>query len=348
MQAPLLTEVPSSLKQLARLVVRGFYDIEYSLIVDMLVRWLVQASLVLLVPTQWSGFHVWGKMTFVTCWGLTRKCWGEPLPWQSWIIHYNSLYWLGRSKLATLKTDKFLQVKLKIETGEDGKANRVHCYFINYKVQGESEKTVQFWNVSRCSWTLWSTSWTTCARRWRQRRETPQAGAVSGTLNTLQATEITYRNRNFRIIYRNRNFRIISRNRNFRIVYRIRNFRIINRNRNIRIIARNRNFKIIERNRILRIIYSNRNFIYRNRNSRILYSNRNFKIIYRNRNFRNIYRNRNTRKSQYITFHNLQYLLFGIIVITRCLQCDKQFTDLEADQLFDFTTQEFKCTHCGG
>ena len=39
MQAPLLTEVPSSLKQLARLVVRGFYDIEYSLIVDMLVRW---------------------------------------------------------------------------------------------------------------------------------------------------------------------------------------------------------------------------------------------------------------------------------------------------------------------
>ena len=31
--------VPSSLKQLARLVVRGFYDIEYSLIVDMLVRY---------------------------------------------------------------------------------------------------------------------------------------------------------------------------------------------------------------------------------------------------------------------------------------------------------------------
>ena len=32
----LLTEIPSSLKQLARLVARGFYDIEYSLIVDML------------------------------------------------------------------------------------------------------------------------------------------------------------------------------------------------------------------------------------------------------------------------------------------------------------------------
>lgn len=34
----LVTEVPSSLKQLARLVVRGFYTIEDAFIVDMLVR----------------------------------------------------------------------------------------------------------------------------------------------------------------------------------------------------------------------------------------------------------------------------------------------------------------------
>lgn len=34
----LVTEIPSSLKQLARLVVRGFYTIEDSLLVDMLVR----------------------------------------------------------------------------------------------------------------------------------------------------------------------------------------------------------------------------------------------------------------------------------------------------------------------
>lgn len=33
-----LTEIPSSLKQLARLVVRGFHGIEDALIVDMLVR----------------------------------------------------------------------------------------------------------------------------------------------------------------------------------------------------------------------------------------------------------------------------------------------------------------------
>ena len=35
----LLTEVPVSLKQLARLVVRGFYPVEEALIVDMLVRY---------------------------------------------------------------------------------------------------------------------------------------------------------------------------------------------------------------------------------------------------------------------------------------------------------------------
>ena len=35
----MLTEVPVSLKQLARLVVRGFYPVEEALIVDMLVRY---------------------------------------------------------------------------------------------------------------------------------------------------------------------------------------------------------------------------------------------------------------------------------------------------------------------
>ena len=57
MQAPLLTEVPSSLKQLARLVVRGFYDIEYSLIVDMLVRWCT-GLLICSFSCQLSGFPV--------------------------------------------------------------------------------------------------------------------------------------------------------------------------------------------------------------------------------------------------------------------------------------------------
>lgn len=34
----LVTEIPSALKQLARLVVRGYYSIEDALIADMLVR----------------------------------------------------------------------------------------------------------------------------------------------------------------------------------------------------------------------------------------------------------------------------------------------------------------------
>ena len=38
-----------------------------------------------------------------------------------------------RAKLATLKIDKFIVVKLKIETGEDGKAIKMNCWFINYK-----------------------------------------------------------------------------------------------------------------------------------------------------------------------------------------------------------------------
>lgn len=38
MSEKLCHEVPSSLKQLARLVVRGFYTIEDALVIDMLVR----------------------------------------------------------------------------------------------------------------------------------------------------------------------------------------------------------------------------------------------------------------------------------------------------------------------
>lgn len=93
----MLTEIPSSLKQLARLVVRGFYDIEYSLIVDMLVRY--------------------------PCMREDDLC--DLLKFDKKIL---------RAKLATLRSDKFVQVKLKIETGEDGKACKVNCFFINYKI----------------------------------------------------------------------------------------------------------------------------------------------------------------------------------------------------------------------
>lgn len=38
-----------------------------------------------------------------------------------------------RSRISILRTDKFLQVRLKMETGPDGKAAKVNYYYINYK-----------------------------------------------------------------------------------------------------------------------------------------------------------------------------------------------------------------------
>ncbi|KAL4710566.1 hypothetical protein ACJJTC_008968 [Scirpophaga incertulas] len=92
----LVTEVPSSLKQLARLVVRGFYTIEDALIVDMLVR--------------------------NPCMKEDDIC--ELLKFERKML---------RARIATLKNDKFIQVRLKMETGPDGKAQKVNYYFINYK-----------------------------------------------------------------------------------------------------------------------------------------------------------------------------------------------------------------------
>nr|CAI5825504.1 unnamed protein product [Callosobruchus analis] len=92
----LVTEVPSSLKQLARLVVRGFYTIEDALIVDMLVR--------------------------NPCMKEDDIC--ELLKFEKKML---------RARIATLKNDKFIQVRLRMETGLDGKAQKVNYYFINYK-----------------------------------------------------------------------------------------------------------------------------------------------------------------------------------------------------------------------
>ena len=93
----ILSEIPSELKQLAKLVVRGFYDIEFSLIIDMLVR-----------------YH---------CMREDDLC--DILKFDKKVL---------RGKLATLKADKFTMMKLKIETGEDGKAVKMNCWFINYRI----------------------------------------------------------------------------------------------------------------------------------------------------------------------------------------------------------------------
>ncbi|CAG5109188.1 Similar to GTF2E1: General transcription factor IIE subunit 1 (Pongo abelii) [Cotesia congregata] len=91
-----VTEVPSSLKKLARLVVRGFYSVEDVLIIDMLVRF--------------------------PCMKEDDIC--ELLKFERKML---------RAKIATLKNDKFIQVRLKMETGSDNKAQKVNYYFINYK-----------------------------------------------------------------------------------------------------------------------------------------------------------------------------------------------------------------------
>nr|NVI79043.1 transcription factor IIEalpha [Cucujiformia] len=38
-----------------------------------------------------------------------------------------------RARIAVLKNDKFIQVRLRMETGLDGKAQKLNYYFINYK-----------------------------------------------------------------------------------------------------------------------------------------------------------------------------------------------------------------------
>ncbi|XP_037080384.1 general transcription factor IIE subunit 1-like [Pollicipes pollicipes] len=97
MGSEFVTEVPSSLKQLARLVVRGFYKIEDALIIDMLVR--------------------------NPCMKEDDIC--ELLKFERKML---------RARIDTLKNDKFIQTKMKMETGPDGKAQRQNYYYINYKV----------------------------------------------------------------------------------------------------------------------------------------------------------------------------------------------------------------------
>ena len=39
-----------------------------------------------------------------------------------------------RARISTLKSDKFLQVKQRIETDEEGKVVKMNCYYINFKI----------------------------------------------------------------------------------------------------------------------------------------------------------------------------------------------------------------------
>uniref|UniRef100_A0A1E1XBY6 General transcription factor IIE subunit 1 n=1 Tax=Amblyomma aureolatum TaxID=187763 RepID=A0A1E1XBY6_9ACAR len=92
-----VTEVPSSLKKLVRLTIRGFYSTEHVIVVDMLIR---------------------------------NPCVKEDDLADLLKLEKKQL----RAVVAQLKSDRFVKVRLRMETGSDGKATRQNYYYINYKV----------------------------------------------------------------------------------------------------------------------------------------------------------------------------------------------------------------------
>lgn len=93
----LLTEVPATLKRLAKQVVRGFYGIEHALALDVLIR---------------------------------NPCVREEDMLELLKFDRKQL----RSVLNTLKADKFVKCRMRVETAPDGKTTRHNYYFINYRV----------------------------------------------------------------------------------------------------------------------------------------------------------------------------------------------------------------------
>ncbi|KAF7659967.1 hypothetical protein LDENG_00290270 [Lucifuga dentata] len=93
----LLTEVPAALKRLAKQVVRGFYGMEHALALDVLIR---------------------------------NPCVREEDMLELLKFDRKQL----RSVLNTLKADKFVKCRMKVETAPDGKTTRHNYYFINYRL----------------------------------------------------------------------------------------------------------------------------------------------------------------------------------------------------------------------
>lgn len=95
MEPEVLTEVPESLKRLIRLVVRGFYTIEHAIVIDLLVR---------------------------------NPCMKEDDIIELLKFDRKQL----RAYVNTLKNEKFLKVRMRVETDAEGKMTRHNYYFINY------------------------------------------------------------------------------------------------------------------------------------------------------------------------------------------------------------------------
>lgn len=92
----ILTEVPAALKRLAKQVVRGFYGVEHALALDVLIR---------------------------------NPCVREEDMLELLKFDRKQL----RSVLNTLKADKFVKCRMRVETAPDGKTTRHNYYFINYR-----------------------------------------------------------------------------------------------------------------------------------------------------------------------------------------------------------------------
>ena len=89
-------EVPAALQRLVRIVLRTFYTIEHSLLMDLLIR---------------------------------KPCMREDELESLLRFERKQL----RTLIAQLRTDKMLKARLRMETGPDGKATRQNYHYINYK-----------------------------------------------------------------------------------------------------------------------------------------------------------------------------------------------------------------------
>ncbi|NWR29973.1 T2EA factor, partial [Tachuris rubrigastra] len=92
-----ITEIPAALKRLAKYVVRGFYGVEYALALDMLIHYSCVKEEDLLQLLKYERKQL-------------------------------------RTVLNTLKADKLVKMRMRVETGPGGKSTRHNYYYINYKV----------------------------------------------------------------------------------------------------------------------------------------------------------------------------------------------------------------------
>lgn len=97
MEAEVLTEVPNNLKRLVRYVIRGFYEIEHATVMDILIHHPCVKEDDLLEVLKFERKQL-------------------------------------RAVINTLKNDKFIKARMRVETDSDGKMTRHNYYFINYSV----------------------------------------------------------------------------------------------------------------------------------------------------------------------------------------------------------------------